>query len=306
MPARNATQPKGAGGRFVKKGQAPQAPPADEVIVVSPESARAEMGAAASAAGNGPMGPEPATATAARRPRPGKRPQRRPGPAPDFREPRIAAPRDPRGSWDPPVAPQAPPQAVYDHVDAPDDPEAQALLAKLQSQTSASPGQGARPPQFNAPDLWYARPDGDIVRLQGDALSQAYYRSKGFHILNRDEVRQWETTVRPLVVLEQRKRAAFITTLRRLAERHPGIQIAGDLDITPTEELAAMLEQVQRVTGGTVQVVSGRFREQEVEPVDLSTVEIASGEDLERKLAADAARRGGLTRGQFTGAGSAV
>lgn len=202
--------------------------------------------------------------------------------------------------------------AADTYIDTPDDPGAQDLLAKLQAQTNPQASVGVRPPSFNAPDRWYARPDGDIVKLQGDAASQAYYTSKGFHLLTAAEVRLWEGAgdggVRRLVIQEQRKRASLITTLRRIANKHPGVELAGDLDITTTEELQGMLEQIGKMTGGTVAVVTGRFRDDTPAdaPID---VELRSGDQLRAKLEADQARRAGGRGGkitEFQGQGSDV
>lgn len=194
------------------------------------------------------------------------------------------------------------------YIDMPADPQAQDLLGKLQAQTNPKANVGVRPPAYNAPDRWYARPDGDIVRLQGDAASQAYYTSKGFHLLTTQEVQEWEGGVRMLVVKEQRKRASLITTMRRIAARHPGVELAGDLDVTTTEELEDMLKQIGAMTGGTVAVVTGRFREETPAnaPVD---VELQSGDQLRAKLEADQARRGASRGGKITtfqGEGSEV
>lgn len=202
--------------------------------------------------------------------------------------------------------------AAETYIDTPADEGAQDLLAKLQAQTNPRANVGVRPPSYNAPDRWYARPDGDIVKLQGDAASQAYYTSKGFHLLTSEEVRQWEGTgdggVRRLVIQAQRKRASLITTMRRIAARHPGVELAGDLDVTPTEELEAMLQQISSMTGGTVAVVTGRFRDDN--PVDAPTdVELQSGDQLRSKLEREAASRAsGRTarKGAFQGEGSEV
>ncbi len=201
---------------------------------------------------------------------------------------------------------------MTDYIDTPDDPGAKDLLAKLQAQTNPQVNVGVRPPMYNAPDRWYARPDGDIVKLQGDAASQAYFTSKGFHLLTAPEVREWEGNgdggVRRLVIQEQRKRASLITTLRRIAARHPGVELAGDLDITTTEELQDMLAQIGKMTGGTVAVVTGRFKDEV--PADAPTdVEVQSGDQLRAKLEADQARRSSGRGGrvtEFRGEGSEV
>lgn len=192
------------------------------------------------------------------------------------------------------------------------NPDADKLLDRLRAQTSPIDTTAGRPPMYNAPDRWFARRDGHIVKLQGDAASQAYYTSKGYHLLTPQETAEWEQQVRPLVVREQRKRASLITTLRRIAAKHPGIDLSGDLDITPTDELEEMLAQVKSMAGDNVRVIMGRNRE-EVErdsPLE-SGVSLSSGADLQEKLSrSEAARQQGrVGRAQkvsFQGDGSSV
>jgi len=201
-------------------------------------------------------------------------------------------------------------------TEVPEDEGAAALLQRLRNQTSRPNRRAARPPLYNAPDLWYTHPTtGEVVTLQGDPASQAYYRSKGFHILSAEETRVWERTVRPIVIAEQRKRAALITTMRRIAARHPGVEVAGDLDFTPTDQLQKMLEELQSMTGGTVKVVMGRFADDtpeydEDESAPQGEVQLQSGDSLERlKARSDAAVAAGRVRGpggKFQGAGAQV
>lgn len=198
-------------------------------------------------------------------------------------------------------------------VDAPADEQAVDLLKRLNAQTMPATGSGGRPPVYNAPDRWYARQDGHIVKLQGDAASQAYYVSKGFHLLTPSETKEWLEVVRPLVVKEQNRRARLITTLRRIAAKHPGVDLAGDMEITPTDELEGMVEQIKTLTGGNVAVIMGRFREEEPGP-DISDVRLSSGEELARKKEESDARAAGTRRGrgpqaggtEFQGAGASV
>lgn len=192
------------------------------------------------------------------------------------------------------------------------DPQADRLLDRLRAQTAPMGTNIGRPPMYNAPDRWYARHDGHIVKLQGDAASQAYYASKNYHLLTPAEEQEWLTVVRPLVVREQRKRANLITTLRRIAAKHPGIDLSGDLDITPTEELEAMLAQVKSMAGDNVRVIMGRHRE-EVERPDPAGqgVTLSSGAELADKLDRSQAARqqGRIGRAQkvsFQGEGSNV
>lgn len=201
-------------------------------------------------------------------------------------------------------------------TEVPPDEESAALLQRLRNQTSRPNRRASRPPLYNAPDLWYTHPTtGEVVKLQGDPASQAYYRNKGFHILTTDESRMWERTVRPLVVAEQRKRAALITTMRRIAEKHPGVEVGGDLDFTPTDDLTRMLGELQSMTGGTVKVVMGRFADDtpeydEDDDAPQGEVQLQSGDSLARlKARSDAAVASGRVRGpggKFQGAGAQV
>lgn len=175
----------------------------------------------------------------------------------------------------------------------PDDDQVAALLARVRGQTTRVRQQGQRPPQYNAPDIWYTHPvTGEIVKLQGDPSSQAYYRSKGFHILTPGEVQQWETVVRPIVVAEQRKRAALITVMRQIEREIPGVKLAGDMNATPTDRLEAMLEELRVKTQGAGTVVTGVFPEEEPPAWsedagdDLAgEVQVSGGDDLEARIA---------------------
>ena len=40
--------------------------------------------------------------------------------------------------------------------------------------------------------MWFMKPDGDVVKLQGDPGNRAYYEDKGFVPLTPDEVQAWE------------------------------------------------------------------------------------------------------------------
>ena len=164
------------------------------------------------------------------------------------------------------------------------------LLDKLKERT-APVRQIGRGPSYNHPNLWYMRSDGDVVKLQGDPASRAYYEDKGYTVLRPDEVREWEKDVRPVVIADQRKRASLITTMRRIAVKHPGVELAGDLDITPTDELQAMLEQLKGMTGGAVAVVTGRFREEQpAEDREAGDTSIGSADALQQAMARSAAR----------------
>ena len=96
------------------------------------------------------------------------------------------------------------------------------------------------------------------------------------------------------MIAESQKRAQLITTLRRIADRHPGVELAGDLGITPLEQLEDMLKQLQQMTGGTVAVVMGRFREEEPmeEALAAQGITVGGGDELESLTARSRAAMG--------------
>lgn len=182
-------------------------------------------------------------------------------------------------------------------TELPQDDRAAGFLQQTRNRTRPPRSRTSRPPLFNAPRLWYAHPTtGDIISAPGDATNQAYLAGKGFYKLSPEESEEWVTRVRPIVIEETRKRAHLITTLRRIAERHPGVELAGDLGITPLDQLQDMLTQLQTMTGGTVAVVMGRFREEAPmeESLEAQGIVIGGGDEL----AALKARPGADGRGR--------
>jgi len=169
-------------------------------------------------------------------------------------------------------------------TELPADDQAASFLQQTRDRTRPPRNRASRPPLFNAPRLWYAHPTtGEIISGPGDATNQAYLAGKGFYKLTPEESHEWVTRVRPIVIEESRKRAQLITTLRRIAERHPGVELAGDLGITPLDQLQAMLTQLQTMTGGTVAVVMGRFREEAPMEESLAAqgITVGGGDELE-------------------------
>lgn len=159
------------------------------------------------------------------------------------------------------------------------------LLDRLKART-APVRQAKRGPAYNHPLLWYAKPDGDVVKLQGDPQNRAYYEDKGYTVLRPDEVQEWEKIVRPKIVAAQRARAARIETIRRVGAKNPALQIVADLDVMTDEELDELLAQLGQATGMPVKVITGRLREEVVEPEDEDAkgATIGSGSELAEKL----------------------
>lgn len=200
------------------------------------------------------------------------------------------------------VATNVPPPPVSAEVDHP-------LLTTLRSRTNQPKAQAKRLSAYNNPMLHYMKPDGEIVVLQGDPGNRAYYEEKGYVVLRPDEVDVYtkdrtrmvpdgrggfrkeivQPAVRRLVLAEQRKRAELITTIRNIALKNPSVELAGDLSITPTEELEGLLAQLKgnQSINFTLLQARQRNRTEEYDDTDLTEgVELHSGAELERKLTA--------------------
>jgi hypothetical protein len=217
---------------------------------------------------------------------------------------------DDDGSWQA-VATSAPPPPISAPVDHP-------LLGSLRARTRKPKALVQRAPAYNHRMLWYMKPDGDVVKLQGDPGNRAYYEDKGYVVLSPEEIQAWERdrtvtrwnpetgereskvvapSIRRQVLKLQRERAQFITMIRSISTRHAAVEVTGDLSITPTEELQAMLEKLQRIDGPNFTLLQGRERAVETDYDDIDNVdalEIGSGADLERKV--DAYHKMGRSR----------
>lgn len=180
------------------------------------------------------------------------------------------------------------------------------LLERLRERTSrAGPSNVPRGPIYNVPDAWYCRPDGDIVKLQGDPWNRAYYEDLGFAYLRADEAREWERDIRPQVIQQQRHRAALINTIRRLGRKKPELDAMVEdtvRDDTTTEELEKILQEIGEATNTPI----GPILRREERASDVRTgsddepsfrgVEVAAGELFEKKIARGQARPGGPRR----------
>jgi len=160
--------------------------------------------------------------------------------------------------------------------------------------------QPKRGQNYNFPARWYAKPNGDIVQLQSDPQSRAYYADKGFHLLadtaargeSMSEVEEWERIERPRVIAEQRRKAALINAIRKADAKDPTLSALIDLDTIDSqsiEELEVTIKEI-RSRGTPVRVEAARERA-EPEPPLLRGVESAETlEDLQRKLGAEGAQ----------------
>lgn len=202
-----------------------------------------------------------------------------------------------------------PPPPVASDVDHP-------LLQQLRSRTSQPKGQVQRAPAYNHRMLWYMKPDGEIVPLQGDPGNRAYYEDKGFVVLRTEEERVYLrgdaqrniAPIRRVVIAEQRRRAQLITVIRSIAQRNPSVELTGDLSITPTEELEGLLTELRGAQGINFRLLEARQRTtpdyDERDDQILAGVESGGAHDLYRKMARSREQEqiGGLNRRPALGA----
>jgi hypothetical protein len=214
--------------------------------------------------------------------------------------------RDERGQYVT-INSDVPPPPISAEVDHP-------LLQQLRSRTNKPAGHVQRAPAYNHRLLYYMRPDGEIVSLQGDPGNRAYYEDKGFVVLRPDEERMWLRgdpsrgipAIRRAVIVEQRRRAVLVTTIRSIAKRNPAVEMTGDLSITPTEELEEMLTMLRSTQGINFRLIEARQRavRDDLDDEASQGMEVGSGAVLERKMARslEQQRIGGLHRRPVVGA----
>lgn len=117
-------------------------------------------------------------------------------------------------------APEAKP-----HVHVADDEELTPFQQSLRDQTSETP-LDFKPPKnnYNYPLRHFAKPDGSIVRLQGDPGNRALYRDKGYVELTPDQVRAWYGGEFQKVLMVQREKADLINSMREQLSRDPSLR----------------------------------------------------------------------------------
>lgn len=159
------------------------------------------------------------------------------------------------------------------------------LQERLQARTGPI-RQAKRGPVYNHPMMWYAKPDGEIVKLQGDPSNRAYYEDKGYTLLRAAEVREWEKDIRPGVLDGQRRTASLIEAIRRILAQNPGVRAVADFDIMSVDELEEYLDTVGKATGQPVKIIQGRIREaaESNEREDSADAALGSGEELLGKI----------------------
>ena len=169
--------------------------------------------------------------------------------------------------------------------------QGQSLLERLEQRAAPVEHQPTAGLTYNFPLAWYRRPDGDIVQLQSDPYNRTMYENLGFVLLRPSEAREWVNEVRPGVIAEQKKRAALITAIRRIAQRVPQYVVDEDennpFSGRTTAELEEIFEDAKAQTGLKLRLSPARPEPNTAPAADakLAGVETnVSMEELESKL----------------------
>ena len=139
------------------------------------------------------------------------------------------------------------------------------FIDTLLEQTS-EPTQPRRGQNYNYPLRQYLKPDGTVVRLQGDPQNRAYYADKGFRELRQQpgrdgglsEADQYNQVEYPKILQEQRTKAALINAIRRAGERYRDLSLEDTFDDYSVEEIREYLAEIKRETGKDIRVVMPR------------------------------------------------
>jgi hypothetical protein len=163
------------------------------------------------------------------------------------------------------------------------------LLERLEQRAAPASARPTTGLTYNFPLAWYRRPDGDIVQLQSDPYNRTMYEDLGFVYLRPNEAREWVQGIRPGVVLEQKRRAALITAIRRIAQRVPQYVLDEDQDNPFSERSTAELEEIfedaKAQTGLKLRLPPIKSDPKDSPPADgVASDAIGSGEELEAKL----------------------
>src|SRR5262252_1114533 len=166
------------------------------------------------------------------------------------------------------------------------------LLERLESRATTPTNPNANHGlNYNYPLAWYRRPDGHIVQLQSDPNNRAMYEDLGFVLLRPAEAREWETDVRPQVVLEQKKKARLITAIRKLESIVPQFVLDDDENVEFADKT---LEELQELFDGYCEQFGQKPRLPAIKPdkdsprdsrlVGVETSQTMSPAELEGKL----------------------
>jgi len=166
------------------------------------------------------------------------------------------------------------------------------FLDHLLQQTPPAASQPRRGQNYNYPQRLFLKPDGTVVSLQGDPGNRAYYQDKGYHLLTdtpgraggKSEVRQFNEDEYPLLLKQQREKAAIINAIRRAGERYRDLSLEDTFDEYSIDELREYLKQVKDETGKDIRVIVPKRQQAQQDATDarlLTGVETAETRSLE-------------------------
>jgi hypothetical protein len=164
------------------------------------------------------------------------------------------------------------------------------FLDRLLEQTPEQAEQPKRGQNYNFPLKLYLKPDGEVVRLQGDPINESYYRKKGYHLLNdqatrgqaKSEVEQYLQDEYPKILAEQQEKAAIINAIRRAVQSDRNLTFPEDgWEELTVAEMRDILEQFKEETGKNVRIIRPRAQKPTRDPV-LAGVETTEGTSIEQ------------------------
>lgn len=137
------------------------------------------------------------------------------------------------------------------------------FVDKLLEQTAPAASQPRRGQNYNYPLKSYMKPDGSVVRLQGDPGNRAYYQDKGYRLLAEapsrggglSEYEQYWKVEYPKILQMQKQKAAIINAIRRAGERYRDLSLEDTFDDYTVEELREYLAEIKRETGKDIRVI---------------------------------------------------
>lgn len=137
------------------------------------------------------------------------------------------------------------------------------FVDRLLEQTAPAASQPRHGQNYNYPLKSYLKPDGSVVRLQGDPQNRAYYQDKGYHMLSEQPTRdggpseldQYWKVEYPKILQDQRQKAAIINAIRRAGERYKDLSLEDTFDDFSVEELREYLAQIKAETGKDIRVI---------------------------------------------------
>jgi hypothetical protein len=186
------------------------------------------------------------------------------------------------------------------------------FLDSLLKETPPQASQPRRGQNYNYPLRHFLKPDGTVVKLQGDPQNRAYYQDKGYRMLGQapgrqgglSEEQQYTQVEFPKLLEQQRMKAALINAIRRAGERYRDLNLEDTFDDYTIEEIREYLKDIKADTGKDIRVIQPRRAQQREEALDarlmagVETAETQSLEGLQSMLTRQGRAPGELIQGQ--------